>query len=189
MEKNCVTRTTCSQLASWGILYWYETSDLLDQTVLINSDHWKHFKKYIKRLFLGGCHETLTVWHPDQWKNGQDFVLLCIYLGFGLMLQVSNMNERLKENAFEHIIKKLISYLISSQLKQVCDMKTDTFWRITRICYWCYFYKIYLESVVSTRSLHQGASFSDLVRRPFGSYIGYSGVRPRLIESKVCSLT
>ncbi len=29
------------------------------------------------------------------------------------------------------VIKKIISYLISSQLNQVCDMKIDTFWRIT----------------------------------------------------------
>ncbi len=50
------------------------------------------------------------------------------------MWQVSNMNERLKKNAIiEHIIKKIISYSISSQLNQVCDMKIDTFWRITRM--------------------------------------------------------
>ncbi len=41
------------------------------------------------------------------------------------MLLVSKVNERLK------IIKKIIPYLISSQLNQVCDMKIDTFWRIT----------------------------------------------------------
>ncbi len=35
----------------------------------------------------------------------------------------------------EHIIKKIISYLIISQLSQVCDMKTDTFWRITHLKY------------------------------------------------------
>ncbi len=43
------------------------------------------------------------------------------------MLQVSNMNERLKESAFEPIIKKIILYLISSQLNQVCNMKIDIF--------------------------------------------------------------
>ncbi len=32
------------------------------------------------------------------------------------MLRVSYMNEKLKECAFQHIIKKIISYLISSQL-------------------------------------------------------------------------
>ncbi len=29
-----------------------------------------------------------------------------------------------------NILKKIISYLISSQLNQICDMKIDTFWRI-----------------------------------------------------------
>ncbi len=43
------------------------------------------------------------------------------------MLQVSNMNEWLKQGAFWRIIKKIISYLISSQLDQVCDMKIDDF--------------------------------------------------------------
>ncbi len=41
------------------------------------------------------------------------------------------MKERLNEGAFENIIKKIILYLISSQLIQVCDTKTDTFWRTT----------------------------------------------------------
>ncbi len=41
--------------------------------------------------------------------------------GLGVMLRVSNMNDGLKECAFQHIILKIISYLINSQLKQVCD--------------------------------------------------------------------
>ncbi len=51
------------------------------------------------RLFLRGCNEKLTMRHPDQQKKGQDFVL-CTFLGRGVMLQVSNMNEKLKESAF-----------------------------------------------------------------------------------------
>ncbi len=43
------------------------------------------------------------------------------------------MNDRLNRSALQHIIKKIITYLISSPLNQVCDMKIDTFWRITHI--------------------------------------------------------
>ncbi len=59
-------------------------------------------------------------------EKGQNFVLHCTFWGLRVMLQVSNMNERLKESAFKHIIKKNISYLISSQLKQICDLKIET---------------------------------------------------------------
>ncbi len=48
------------------------------------------------RLFLEGCDEELTAKHPNLWKKGQDIVLLCTFLGLGVMWQVSNMNERLK---------------------------------------------------------------------------------------------
>ncbi len=75
MEKSCVTRTFCFQLASWDAQCWYETLDLVIQTLLINSNYWNHFNKRIMQLFLGRCDEKLTVAHADQWKNGQDFVL------------------------------------------------------------------------------------------------------------------
>ncbi len=37
MEKSCVTRMFCSQLASWNTQYQYETSEHVIQTRLINS--------------------------------------------------------------------------------------------------------------------------------------------------------
>ncbi len=64
---------------------------------------------------------------------GQDFILHCSFWDLGVMLPVSNMNERLKKRAFQHIIKIIISYLISSQLNRICDMKINTFWRITSV--------------------------------------------------------
>ncbi len=76
-------------------------------------------------FFLGGCDEKWNVWHPDRYKNCEDFVFYCIIWGLGAMLQVSNMNERIKE----HIIEKIISYCVSSQLDQICDMKIDAFRR------------------------------------------------------------
>ncbi len=78
-----------------------------------------------------GYVEKWIMWHPDRWwKNGEDFVLHCTFWGLMVMLQVSYMNGRLMDSAFQHIIKKVISYLISSQLDQACDMKTDAFRRI-----------------------------------------------------------
>ncbi len=57
-------------------------------------------KSTFMRLFLRRCDEKLTAWHPDQWKKGQDFVIHYKFWGLGVMLQVLNMNERIKESAF-----------------------------------------------------------------------------------------
>ncbi len=78
-------------------------------------------------FFLGRCDEKLTEWHPDQWNNGQNVELHPTFWGLGVVLQVSNMNERLMESAFQHIIKKIISYLIGSQLNQVVKWNLKLF--------------------------------------------------------------
>ncbi len=70
------------------------------QALLTNFNPRKHFKNYIVQFFLRGRDEKLTVWHSDIWKKGQDFVLHCTFWELGVTLQVSNMNERLKESAF-----------------------------------------------------------------------------------------
>ncbi len=44
MDKNCVTRTFCSQLASWDTRYQYETSELVVETLRINFNRWKKFE-------------------------------------------------------------------------------------------------------------------------------------------------
>ncbi len=49
-----------------GPQYWYETSDLVVQALLINFNHWKNFKNYIIQSFLRRRDEELTAWHPDQ---------------------------------------------------------------------------------------------------------------------------
>ncbi len=46
-----------------------------------------------------------------------------------MMLQVSNMNERLY--IVTHYLKNYVIFNQFSQLNQVCDTKTGTFWRIT----------------------------------------------------------
>ncbi len=61
MDKSCVTSTFCSQLVSWDTQYYYETSELVVQTLLINFKHGNNFKNYITRFFLGECDEKLTV--------------------------------------------------------------------------------------------------------------------------------
>ncbi len=61
MKKRCVTRTFCSQPASWDIRYQNETSELVVQTLLFNSNYWKQLISTFMRLFLGGHNEKWTV--------------------------------------------------------------------------------------------------------------------------------
>ncbi len=66
-----------------------------------------NFLNYIIQFFLEVCDEKLTVWHPDQWKKSRDFVLHCTFWGLRAMLQVSNINERLKRVHSNTLLKKL----------------------------------------------------------------------------------
>ncbi len=52
MEKSCVTRTFYSQLVSWDTQYQYETSEVVVQTPLINSNYWKQLITTFTRPFL-----------------------------------------------------------------------------------------------------------------------------------------
>ncbi len=62
-------------LMGHSVLIW--NPELVVQTLLTDFNHWKNLKNYIIRFFLAGYDKKLTVWHPDQWKKGQDFVLYC----------------------------------------------------------------------------------------------------------------
>ncbi len=64
-------------LLTCNVIWW--SIDIYDNRVLIST---------FMRLFLDGHDEKWTGWHPDWWKNREDFVICCIFWGLEGMLQV-----------------------------------------------------------------------------------------------------
>ncbi len=79
MEKSCVTRTFSSQPLLWDTQYQYETSEIVVQTLFINSNYWKQLTSTFMRLFLEKHNEKWTMWHSDWWEKNEDFVRHCTF--------------------------------------------------------------------------------------------------------------
>ncbi len=65
------------------------------------------------------------MWHPDRWKNSEDFVLHYTVWGLGGDVAGFIHQWKVKGECILTHYKKVISYLFSYQLDQVCDIKID----------------------------------------------------------------
>ncbi len=100
LEKSCATRTFCSRLASWDTQYRYEISERVVQTVLINSNYWKQLISTFTWLFLWGHDEKWALSQSRLMEKKWKFCTNGTFWGLGVILQVSNINGKLKESVF-----------------------------------------------------------------------------------------